>query len=208
VTYNVLANKGATRTGRITAGGKIFTVTQSAAGCTFSISPASASAGSGGGTFTVGVTTGTSCGWTAVSNVAWITVPFGGSGAGSGNVTVSVGANAGTTSRTGTVTIAGHTYTVTQAASTSSMASISEGCSYTLGTTAVTAPAGGGANSVKMTAPSGCTWKATSNSSWLMILAGSGSGSGWVTYSVAPNTGATRTGTISVAGKTLTITQP
>ena len=107
VTYNVMANKGGTRTGRITAGGQTFTVTQAAPGCSFSISPASQSAGSGGGTFTVGVTAGTSCTWSALSNVAWITVTAGGSGSGNGSVSVNVAANAGTASRTGTVTIAG-----------------------------------------------------------------------------------------------------
>ncbi len=59
-----------------------------------------------------------------------------------------------------------------------------------------------------MTAPSGCTWKATSDSSWLAVLAGSGNGSGWMAYSVAKNTGASRTGRITVGGKIFTVTQP
>ena len=83
--------------------------------CTFSISPSSASYASAGGSGTVSVTAGAGCAWTAVSNDGFIAVTAGASGSGSGTVTYSVGANAGTTSRTGTLTIAGRTFTVTQA---------------------------------------------------------------------------------------------
>jgi hypothetical protein len=48
-----------------------------------------------------------------VSNDAWITVDSGSSGTGDGVVTFSVGANAGAP-RTGTMTIAGQTFTVAQ----------------------------------------------------------------------------------------------
>ena len=63
------------------------------------------------------VTTGAGCGWTAVSNDAWITVTAGSSGSGNGTVDYSVVANNGA-SRTGTITIAGATFAVEQAAST------------------------------------------------------------------------------------------
>ncbi|MET0622955.1 MAG: M36 family metallopeptidase [Pyrinomonadaceae bacterium] len=83
--------------------------------CTYSISPTSASATAAGGSGTVTVTAGAGCAWTAVSNSGFIGVTSGASGSGSGTVTYSVGANAGTTARTGTLTIAGQTFTVTQA---------------------------------------------------------------------------------------------
>jgi hypothetical protein len=50
-----------------------------------------------------------------VSNATFITVTAGASGTGSGTVSYSVAANTATTSRTGTLTIAGQTFTVTQA---------------------------------------------------------------------------------------------
>ena len=54
----------------------------------------------------------------------------------------------------------------------------------------------------------GCGWQAKSNAPWLIITSGSGTGNGTVTYTVLTNlNGATRIGTISVAGKTQTITQ-
>jgi hypothetical protein len=86
--------------------------------CTYSISPTSASVASGGGTGSVSVTAGAGCAWTAASNAAFITITSGASGSGSGTVNYSVAANTGTTSRTGTLTIAGQTFTVTQAGTT------------------------------------------------------------------------------------------
>ncbi len=57
------------------------------------------------------------CEWTATSNAAWITINSGSSYNGSGKVQYSVLANTDTSSRTGTLTIAEQTYTVTQGGS-------------------------------------------------------------------------------------------
>ncbi len=54
------------------------------------------------------------CGWTASSNVPWITITSGGTGAGNGNVLFYVAANTGA-QRIGTITIAGLTFTIIQA---------------------------------------------------------------------------------------------
>ena len=83
--------------------------------CSFSISPTSASQAAGGGTGSVTVTAGVGCNWTAVSNATFITITSGASGAGNGTVNYSVAANTGTAARNGTLTIAGLTFTVTQA---------------------------------------------------------------------------------------------
>ena len=53
-----------------------------------------------------------------------------------------------------------------------------------------------------------CTWTAVSNSSWITVTGGAtGTGSGTVTYSVADNTGAARTGTITIGGQIFTVSQ-
>jgi Zn-dependent metalloprotease len=83
--------------------------------CTFSINPTSASYAAAGGTGSVTVTAGAGCAWTAVSNATFITITSGSSGSGNGTVNYSVAANGGTGSRNGTMTIAGQTFTVTQA---------------------------------------------------------------------------------------------
>jgi hypothetical protein len=64
------------------------------------------------------VTTGSSCAWTSASNVSWITITSGGSMSGQGSADYTVARNPTTSSRTGTLTIAGRTVTITQNAAT------------------------------------------------------------------------------------------
>ena len=54
------------------------------------------------------------CAWTAVSTVPWLSVTIGATGQGPGAVTVLVQENDAPVRRTGTLTIAGQTYTVEQ----------------------------------------------------------------------------------------------
>jgi hypothetical protein len=82
--------------------------------CTYSIDPQSQSYESGGGSGNVNVVADSGCGWTAVSNATWLTITSGSSGSGNGTVFYSVAANINKKSRTGTMTIAGRTFTVTQ----------------------------------------------------------------------------------------------
>ena len=81
--------------------------------CTFTISPTSQSITSAGGTGSAKVATTAGCGWAANSNVDWIHITSGASGTGNGTVAYSVGASA-SGARTGTLTIAGKTFTVNQ----------------------------------------------------------------------------------------------
>jgi hypothetical protein len=175
-----------------------YTFTNSGA-CTYSISPTSSTVGSAASTGSVSVASGAGCAWTASSGAGWITVTSGASGSGNGTVAYSVAANTGSSSRTGTLSIAGNTYTVTQQAAT---------CSYTVAPTTDSAPAGGGAKSAAVTTASGCAWTATSNATWITVTSGSGTGNGTVTYNVVANGGtASRSGTLTVAGQTVTVSQ-
>lgn len=95
--------------------GMVGTVTVNAP-CSFSISSSSQTVSFGVTTGSVNVTaSSSSCAWTATSNASFITIISGSSGTGNGTVSYSVSANAGTSSRTGTITIAGQTFSVTQA---------------------------------------------------------------------------------------------
>jgi uncharacterized protein (TIGR03437 family) len=119
VSYTVAANTGVpARNGTLTIAGQVFTVNQASGVCTYSLSPTSRSFGSGGGSDSVAVTvTGSNCGpWAALSNVDWIAVQGGASTTGSGSVSYSVAPNTGATSRTGTITIGGQIFAVTEAA--------------------------------------------------------------------------------------------
>ena len=87
--------------------------------CTYSLSSSSKSFTASGGTGSVSVAASSnSCNWTAISNISWITIISGSSGTGNGMVNYSVSANTATSQRTGTITIAGETLTVTQDSST------------------------------------------------------------------------------------------
>jgi len=214
VSFTVAANSGAARNGTITAAGKTFTVSQAAAlppppPCTFSISPTDQSVADAGGSGSFGVTASPStCAWTAGSNTTWITISTGVSGTGNGSVGFSVAANTGS-ARTGTITAAGQTFTVSQAAAPPPPPPPPPPCTYTLDRTSQSIGATGGAASVAVTATgSSCTWTASSNAPWISITSGaSGSGNGSVGFSVAANTGAARSGTITIAGQTFTVSQ-
>ena len=64
---------------------------------------------------------------------------------------------------------------------------------------------------MSVTAGNGCAWTAVSNNTWLTVTSFGGGifsgGDSTVSYSVSANTGADRTGTITIAGKTFTVTQ-
>jgi hypothetical protein len=177
-----------------------YTIAYEEGVCTYSISPTSKSFDSNGGTGSVTVTAPSGCSWTATSNVNWITITSGSSGNGNGTVGYSLVANMGTTSRSGTMTIAGQTFTVTQAGAS---------CTYSISPTSNSFPATDGSGTISVTAGTNCSWTAKSNSSWITITSGaSGTGNGSVGYKVSRNTTKkTRTGTITVAGKQFTVTQ-
>jgi len=198
VTLTVAANTGAARTGTVTIGGQTFTVNQAAAAptCTYSINPTSMTVGDDGAKgLTVTISTGAGCQWTASENAGWLDIKSAKSGTGSGSVTFDVGSHNST--RTGTLTIAGQTFTVTQVP-----------CSATLSPQTQPVSALGGAFSVSVTTQIGCQWQAIENLSWVTINSGtSGTGSGTVTYTVGPNVAGARSGNISIAGATLTVNQ-
>ncbi|HYP02564.1 MAG TPA: Calx-beta domain-containing protein, partial [Pyrinomonadaceae bacterium] len=82
--------------------------------CSYSISPSNHNAIPKGQIFTVNITAQSGCAWTAVSNSNFINVTAGASGNGNGAVTLIILSNGTGVPRTGTVTIAGQTFTVTQ----------------------------------------------------------------------------------------------
>ena len=125
VQINVAANgSSAARTGTATIAGQTFTVNQSgvsATPCAYSISVPSQSVGASSTTGSVNVTTGTSCAWSATANVPWLSITAGASGTGNGTVQFSVAANTDPSPRAGTLTVAGQTFTVNQAAASCSV---------------------------------------------------------------------------------------
>jgi len=85
-----------------------------------------------------------------------------------------------------------------------------DSCTYAIAPTRGTFAMAGGAGSLAVATGDRCSWTAASADAWITLGgATGGTGSGTVTYAVAPYTGKPkiRTGTIVVAGTTFTITQ-
>ena len=195
VHYAAAANTGAPRNGVITAGGQTFTVTQGV-GCSYSISPSSQSVGGVGGTASVALTAPAGCSWTSSSNASWIAVSSGSTGSGNGLVQLVIAANADA-ARSGTVSIAGQTFTINQAS----------GCTYSVSPPNATVPAAGGSGSFGVNTSAACAWAAIANVTWVSVTSVAGSGSGTVQFAVAANPGAARSGLITTAGQTFTVIQ-
>jgi lipoprotein signal peptidase len=203
VTFTVAENTSTTaRSATLTIAGQVFTVTQAAAAaCAYAISPASKSMSKAGGTGSFTVTTAAGCAWSAASGVSWITVTGTATGSGSGTITYSVAASTATTERTGTITVGGQTFRVTQAAGTS--------CTYVISPLSLSVPPAGGSASVTITAADGCAWSSFTSTSWITLTGTtSDSGTGALTFTAAANTTtATRIGAITLAGQTVAVTQ-
>ena len=219
VSFSVPANSGAERTGSVIVAGQRVTVTQASPSspapapspgpgpspnptCTFSIAPASQNVVALGGTGSVAVTTQSGCQWSASSNASWISVTSGASGSGNGSMGFSVAVNLGG-ARSGTIGVAGRTFTVDQAAV------LTPTCAFKVSPTDVKVGKDGGSKSIKVDTENSCSWSASSNTSWITITSGaSSSGDGSVTISIPKNTDKSkRTGTINVAGQSVTVEQ-
>jgi hypothetical protein len=187
---------GPPRTATVVIADLRVTVTQGD-GCAHTISSTGQDVAAAGGPGTVQVSTGQGCAWSATSQAGWITITSGATGSGSGSVTFSVAASDGP-ARTGTLSIAGHSFTVAQAS----------GCTYSIDRSSASVPAAGQVVDVTVTSGAGCTWNATSSAAWISIQSGaSGSGTGQVRLQAAANTGPERSGTATIAGHTFTVTQ-
>ena len=203
VRFMVASNSGAARTGRIEVAGTTFVVSQTGANCSYAINPTSASIASTGGSGTVAVSAAAGCSWRATSNAGWITITSGATGTGNGTVGFRVGDLSGST-RTGTLAIAGLTFTVTQTETPTDTR-----CSYAIRPTDWNNASPLGAKfSVSVSTSSSCRWTAESDRSWMSVTPEAGTGPGSVLVAVAPNsTKSARTAKATIAGQTFTVTQ-
>ena len=112
-TFTFAANDGQTDSNL----GKVSVTVGGGSPCTYTITPLNQSFTAFGGPGSVQVTAGSSCAWTAGSNAAWIAITSGSTGTANGTVQYAAAQNGSSTGRSGTMTIAGHTFTVTQAGS-------------------------------------------------------------------------------------------
>lgn len=186
----------------------VITATPTVNNCSLSLAPTAASfpARGGGGSFQVN--TGAGCTWDATFNAPWIVPPIhnnvaivGGfpPPAGPGGVRFWVTANPTTSARTGTISVGNQTFAVNQAGLS---------CSASINPSSATVSASGGSIRVVVDDGPSCSWSAASNVGWLTVtLGGAGTGNASVYIQASANTGGARTGTVTIAGQTLTVQQ-
>ena len=199
VVFRAPANpQSSAREGEIVVNDARARVTQQASACRYELNPASRdpSADGASGNFEVGAQAG--CSWTATSTETWISIAGNATGNGNGTVSYGVQANAGAP-RSGRIAVGNEAFVINQGSGIVS-------CTYNLSSSSVSVPAGASSGSVNVTTDSSCAWTATSNAAWIGVTGG-GSGNGSASYSVQANTGAARSGTISIAGQTFTVNQ-
>lgn len=229
VQYRVTGNNAGTpRTGTIQVAGKTITVNQdSDTVCTVvSVSPKSVSVSEQGAPeaspdpragassprprLTVTTSKG-NCQWMASTNSPWIHLADT-KGKGSGYIQYQVMKNTSGSPRTGSIRVDHQVVTVSQGYTGT--------CTFSVSPASVSVPWQGtdadpraGASSAPFTLSvgstrAGCPWTAKTSASWIKLLTASGAGNGIVQYRVILNRSrSSRTGTIQVAGKTITVKQ-
>lgn len=167
--------------------------------CGFSLSAGSTTISAAGGPLGFDVNTGVGCDWTATTSDPWITIKTP-SGTGSGTVSLNADPNPNPAQRMGTVTVQGLPFTVTEFGSS---------CAFSISPSSVDVTAGATSLPVTVNASgSGCAWTASGVSAFVSpVPPASGTGSGSVTVAIGANTGASRSGTATIAGQTFTVNQ-
>ncbi len=167
--------------------------------CSYAIDPANQTFDGEGGGGSIAITSPANCPWTAEGVPGWMTITSGGSGNGNGTLIYFIAANDTASSRSGNLVIAGQLFTVLEDGAS---------CSYSVSPASQSFGAFGGTGSVAVTAIAGCGWMAMSNDSWLSVDSGNASGDGTVNVSASANdSGLPRTGSLTIAGQTLTVAQ-
>jgi hypothetical protein len=152
---------------------------------------------SGGGSVKVVVSAARECSWSLSSDASWIQVAPS-SGQGESEATFTAAANEQARSRTGTVVVNEQRVTVTQEAAP---------CRFNMDRSQTQIGANGGRFSVSVSAQSECSWTASSSDAWMRVLTPARAGSASVEIEVQSHSGDQRTGRLTIAGQTFTVTQ-
>ncbi len=178
---------------------KTVTIFQNGTSCVGLLYPQSAGVSAAGGVDIVNVNAPVDCGWTAVSNAAFLHVVAASVDHGSGVVTYQVDVNPTGEARTGTLSIGGRDFTVSQRPP----------CTYSIAPGS-TDPVGraGGFGTVRVQTQAGCPWTATTSSPFIGLLTATArTGPGDFDFCMAANRGADRTGTIAITGESIEVFQ-
>jgi hypothetical protein len=149
-----------------------------------------------------------SCSWTAAASASFITITSGTSGSGNGTVSYSIAGNTGV-SRTASIVIGTAIVNFFQSGPRAPV-----DCTVTLSSATAKINSNGGSVLINVTAAPTCQWGFASNSPFLFFPpAGAGpqtnpvTGNGGVVITASANSGPSRTGTVTIGGQTVTVTQ-
>ena len=163
------------------------------------LSPTMAELPAAGGTASSALSLPLNVTWTAETGDSWLSILSPTDSAGPVTLEVQADANPTVYTRTGTVTIAGQTFTVSQ-----------QGLNATVQHDDLIFGTDGGSGWIDVAAEGNGIWQAVSNDEWLTVAIGeSGVGSGSVFIVADPYTQTTfsRIGSVTIAGQTIYITQ-
>jgi hypothetical protein len=198
------------RSGTLHVGGQTISLRQNAAVCTYSLSANQVSFDMGGGTGTLTVSTASYCPWLLRDSDNWI-FPF-------NEYPVSLGIIGGTGPATLDFRVLPNytgfprSTTIQLEQDPSLSISIHQGgattCLFDLPVKQISAAGGNAELTVALRASiPGCEWTATSNAAWITVTKKDPAAYATTLTLAVNNTSANRTGTVSIAGFTLTITQ-
>lgn len=192
-------NTPASRDAYVTVAGQEVWVHQPTA-CRTSLTPDTLDAPANpGAPLSIQVGIGSTCSYEVVANDRWLSVSPTGPQVGPRTLAVTVEANRGST-RQGTLTVAGITAKVTQAAG--------QACTFTV-PPSITVPQLASHQSMQVQTQPDCLWQASTNDQWITLTSGKrGKGAGPIGFDVATNpTTTARNGSITVADQTVVIVQ-
>lgn len=195
--YRLAANASLTaRTGVVFVAGQQFSIVQN--GCSYAISHSATNHSYYSESGLVEVVAMGHCAWDVISPHSWITVT---TDVTSGNGTVSylLEANPRNVPRSGTITIGGQPFTVTQEG---------QPCEYDISPRTWRHTEGWEAGEILVDTGMDCPWAVINTNEWISLITGEeGVGDASVVYLVEPNRGLERRGTIVVAGLPFVVEQ-
>ena len=167
--------------------------------CQVTVSSTATSFTAAGGKGSLTIATSRDCTWSIKTDASWVSIGEDPGGQGEASIPYTVAPNPVPSSRAGAITVGAQSVALSQAAAP---------CEFTLSRAGDGIAAAGGRLAVDVTTLNGCSWSATSRSSWIAVSAGqSGNTSATVGLAVAPNLGAARTGEVAIAGQSFTVNQ-
>lgn len=173
--------------------------------CAFSVSAPTTTFGSGGGAASASVATTSRCAWSATSQADWISVE-GGSRTGSGSVSYTVAASQQTSPRTGGLTIASQSLSISQDAASAPP----QECSFALSADPITFDREITPGTVRISTAPDCVWTLSKDASWLSVeepLQGTGPATRRM-WAAANDDASERQATITLADQRVALRQP